>query len=148
MTRINGSSMVGLRTDRGNGRDIVVFRTGATNDALHFEDWVTDAASLTTMQSDDRLQVFAVQNARTLTRAGRRMFASDNPTNVAVKYAAKTVEAALQAETQIRIELFTGAKPRRVLLDGREAVISHNPEEATLAMIVPRGEHKLMIELH
>ena len=152
MTRINGSNFVGLRTERSNGRDnlrdIVVFRTNATNNALSFEEWMTDAGSLATTQSGDRLQLFAAQNARTLTKAGRPMFTSDNPTNVAVKYATRTIEASIHAETQIRIELFTGTKPRRVFLDGREAAISHNPTAATIAVVIPRGEHQLMIELH
>ena len=76
------------------------------------------------------------------------MFTSDNATNIAARYTPNTVEASVHARTQVRIDLFTGAKPRRVLLDGREVTMSYDQTTATIATAVPAGEHSLKIELY
>ena len=105
----------------------MLFRTGATNDSLVFKDWSTDAATLAVTQSSEEITLFGVQNARSLTRAGRRMFASDATSNIAASYTANAVDAACNSAVQTKIELFVGRPAQRALVDGREVAIELQP---------------------
>lgn len=144
---ITGADLIGLRANRGNERDLVVFRVGASGDSLRFEDWLTDAAAVTITQNGERLKLFAVQNARSLTRAGRRMFASDNPANIAASYAENAVDVVCNSAVQMKLELFVGQNPRRALLGSREAAISYSQTDSTIMLTIPAGAHQLRIEL-
>ncbi len=147
MTAISVAGFAGVRTERGAERDLVLFRSGAANESLRYEDYATDAAAWTVTQSGARLKLFAVQQARSFTHAGRRLFTSDHVTSLAASYNENVIEAACDAMAQTTLQLFTGARPSRVLLDGREVAISFNQAEAMVSLIVPAGMHQLKLEL-
>jgi hypothetical protein len=148
ITAVSGDSFLGVRAERGAERDITMFRTGAANESLRYQDYATDAAVLTITQSGARLKLFAAHQARSFTRARRRVFASDKAASVAANYTVDFIEAACSVAAQTKLQLFTGAKPSRVLLDGREALMSYNQAETTISLTVPSGQHQLKIELH
>jgi hypothetical protein len=147
MSRVSGSNLVGMRTERGKERDLVIFRTGGSRDPLVFEDWQTDSESLAITENSERMTLFAVQNGRSLASAGRRLFTSDTAASIAASYTEKTIEAACVSRVQMKVELFVGRAPRRALVDDREAALSYNPTAATITITVPSGEHRLKIEL-
>lgn len=147
VTSITGTNLIGLRTNRGDERDLVMFRIGASRDSLRFEDWLTDAGAFTITQNGDRLKLFAVQNARSLTRAGRRIFASDNAANIASSYSENSVDVACNSTVAVKLELFVGRRPRRALLGGRETELTYNETDSTVILTIPPGEHQLKIEL-
>jgi hypothetical protein len=147
MTAINGAGFVGVRAERGVERDLVLFRSGAANESLRHEDYATDAAAWTVTQSGARLKLLAAQQARSFARAGRRLLASDTAISLAASYEENVIEAVCDAATATTLRLFTGAKPSRVLLDGREAPVSFNQADATISLTVPAGRRQLKIEL-
>jgi hypothetical protein len=147
LTAVRGARLVGVRAERGNERDLVMFRSGAANEPLRYEGYSTDAAAWTITESGERLKLLAVEQARSFSRAGRRMFASDNAASIAMNYNADTVEAACFVAVQAKLHLFTGAKPARVLLDDGEAPMSYDQAEAAVSLTVPAGRHQLKIEL-
>ena len=147
MAEIKGDGWIGLRTERGNERDLVMFRVGATNGASRYEEWMTDAVAWTITQREEALRMFAVQRARSFTRGGRALFASDNAASVAANYNANAVEVAYHAASQAEIQLFVGANPVRVLLDGREVNARYDRGGTTISLTVPAGQHQLKIAL-
>ena len=147
MTEIGGGGFVGIRAERGDERDLVLFRSGAANESSRYEDYATDAAAWTVTQSGARLKLFAAQRARSFARAGRRLLASDHAASLAASYGENLIEAACDAAAPTTLQLFTGAKPSRVLLDGREVATSYNRADATMSLTVSAGQHQLKIEL-
>jgi len=148
MTEIAGDGFVGVRTERGDELDLVMFRAGGANGTMRYGDWATDALACTVTQSGERLKLFAVQNSRSLMRAARGMFASDNPASIAANYTANGVEVACYAMSATKIQLFAGSSPARALLDGREVAVNYNRADATISLTIPAGQHQLKIELH
>lgn len=147
MTAISGPGFVGVRAERGNERDLVLFRSGAARESLRYEDYATDATAWTVTQSGARLKLLAAQHARSFARAGRRLLASDTNASLAASYGENAIEAVCDAATRTTLQLFTGAKPSRVMLDGREAPVSFNQAAATISLTVPAGRRQLKIEL-
>jgi len=147
MTEIKGDGWIGLRTERGTERDLVMFRVGATNGASRYEEWMTDAVAWTIMQREEALRMFAVQNARSFTRGGRALFASDSAASVAANYNANAIDVACYSASQAKIQLFAGAKPVRVLLDGRELRAHYDRDSMALSLTMPAGQHQLRIAL-
>jgi hypothetical protein len=147
MSRISGAGFVGVGTERGAERDLVMFRTGTANDSARYQDYATDAAAWTVTQSGERLKLFAAQQARSFARAGRRMFTSDSSASIAMNYSTDAVVAACFVAARTKLQLFTSAKPARVLLNDREVATSYDPTEATISLTVPAGQHQLKIEL-
>jgi hypothetical protein len=148
MTAIRGTGFVGLRAERGAVRDLVLFRGGAGNESIRYEDYSSDAAAWTVTQSGARLKLLAAEQARSFARAGRRLLASDMPASIAVSYGENLIEAAFDATARTTLQLFTGVNPSRVLLDGRQAAMSFNRAEAMVSLSIPAGRHQLKIELH
>ena len=147
MTSISSGDFVGIRTERGNERDLVMFRVGETTNTSRYEEWMTDAVAWTITQREEVLRMFAVHNARSLKRDGRALFASDNVASIAANYNANAVEVACHAASQSKIQLFVGAKPMRVLLDGREVSARYDRDGATISLTVPAGQRQLKIAL-
>ncbi|MGH9767349.1 MAG: heparinase II/III domain-containing protein [Blastocatellia bacterium] len=147
MTAISGAGFTGVRAERGAERDLVMFRIGAANETLRYEDYATDAAAWTVTQSGARLKLFAAQQARSFARAGRRMFASDAAVSLAASYSENVIEAVCDTATATALRLFTSARPSRVLIDGREAAMSFNQADAAISLTVPAGRRQLKIEL-
>ena len=125
----------------------MIFRTGGSSGSLIFEDWQTDSSTLAITENNEQLTLFAVQGARSLARGKRRLFASDTAASIAASYTANSIEAALNSKGQMKIELFVGRAPRKVLVDGREAALNYNQTAATITLAVPSGEHRLKIDL-
>jgi hypothetical protein len=147
MTAINGAGFIGVRTDRGVERDVVLFRSGAASGSLRYEDYATDAAACTVTQSGARLKLLAVEQGRFFARGGRSLLTSDTGVSLAASYGENVIEAACDAAAQTALQLFTGAKPSLVLLDGREVAISYNQTGATISLTVSAGQNQLKIEL-
>jgi hypothetical protein len=147
MTAINGAGFTGLRTDRGVERDFVLFRSGDANASLRYEDYTTDAAAWAATQSGARLKMFAVEEARSFAHAGRLRLASDRAVGFAASFSENVIGAACDAASPVTLRLFTGAKPSRALIDGREMAVSYNQAEAMISLIVPAGRHQLEIVL-
>jgi Heparinase II/III-like protein len=145
MTTISGADFAGVRAERGAERDLTLFRSGAANESLRYEDCATDAAAWTVTQSGDRLKLFAAQQARSFAWAGRRMFASDTTASLAASYSENAIEAACDSATSMTLQLFTGANPAQVLLDGREVKASFNRAEETISINLSAGRHDLKI---
>ena len=110
-------------------------------------DYTTDAAAWTVTQSEARLKWFGVQQARSFARAGRRLMASDAAASLAARYGENIIEAVCDAAAPTTLQLFTGAKPLRVSLDGRELALNFNQTEAMVSLSVPAGRHQLRLEL-
>jgi hypothetical protein len=147
MAEIKGDGWIGLRTERGTERDLVMFRLGATNGASRYEEWMTDAVAWTITQREEALRMFAVQNARSFTRGGRALFASDNAASVAANYGGNAVEVACDVASQAKIQLFVGGEPTRVLLDGRELTARYDRDSKAISLTLPAGRHQFKIAL-
>jgi hypothetical protein len=145
MTAINGAGFDGLRTDRGAERDLILFRRGVASGVLRYEDYSTDAAAWAVTQSGAHLKMFAVEAARSFAHAGRPMLASDRAVSLAANFGENVIEAACDAAAQITLQLFVGAKPIRILVDGREMAVSFNQMESMISLVVPEGRHQLKI---
>lgn len=147
MSEVKSNSWIGLRAERGAEHDLVMFRAGEASVESQYEEWTTDAAAWTITRREGVLRMFAVQNARLFRTVGRGLFASDNRASAAANYSANAVEAAYHVANQAKIRLFVGARPLRVLLDGREISAGYNSTESTISLTVPAGQHQLKIAL-
>ncbi|HUE82644.1 MAG TPA: heparinase II/III family protein [Pyrinomonadaceae bacterium] len=148
MSEITGENLKGLRVQRGNEIDLVMFRAGAETQTIRQGDWSADAATLAITESANTLKVFAVQDARLLRRGKQILFSSESPTSIAVNINANEIEAACSAETGTTFTLFVGKIPVRVLLDGKELsanAFSFNRTDGTISLGIPSGQHDLKI---
>src|SRR5436190_15720390 len=101
---------------------------------------MTDADAWTITQREEALRMFAVQNARSFTRSGRALFVTDNAVSVAANYNANEVEVVYHSASQAKLQLFVGANPVRVLLDGGEVSARYDREVATISLTMPAGQ--------
>ncbi len=148
MTRIVGENLHGLRVQRANETDLVLFRGGAATQGIREGEWSADAATLTITQSANDLRMFALQNGRSLMRGKQALFSSESPTSIAVDFKPNLIEAACNAETTAKITLFVGKAPVRVLLDDKELsanAFSYNRSNGTISLDIPSGQHDLKI---
>jgi hypothetical protein len=147
MSRVAGERTVGLSSERGAERDFVMFRTGGAGGVVRQGEWTADADAWTVTLDGERLKMLAAQSALSLTRGGRTLFTSEARVSFAANYHANAVEVACHATSQAKIQLFVGAEPVRVLLDGREVSARYDRDGATISLTVPAGQHQLKIAL-
>ena len=150
MTGMVGENLKGIRVERGDEIDSIMFRAGAGNAAMRQGEWSAEAATVTIRQSANNLKMFAAQSARALRRGDQILFASEQPASVAVNFSANETTAVCNAETMTKIALFVGGNPVRVLLDGKELsadAFSFSRAGGTLALAMPAGQHDLKITL-
>ncbi len=145
MTELKSGNLVGLRAKRGEETDFVMFRVGTAKDESSYETWKTDADAWTVTQNKGQMKLFAVQNARSFTESGRFLFSSENPASVATSYNANNIDVALYAATTTKMQIFVGANPVRVMIDGREVNANFNRADGTISINVPAGQHDLKI---
>jgi len=121
MTEVKGDDFTGVRVRRGDKTDLVLFRIGPTPATIQHGEWSTDAAILTITQKADDLELFAVQNARSLRRGTKVLFSSDSPVSVVIKFAGNAAEATVNTD-----------KPTKITLAGT-------------SLTVPSGQHQFKI---
>lgn len=148
MSELAGDNFRGVRVERGEKTDLVMFRIGA--DALNFRqgEWSADAASLLITLSANTLETFAVQRARSLRRGSQILFSSESPTSVAARFGVNQVEVAANADMATSITLFVGKTPIRLMLDGKDAganAFRFNRADGTISLTIPGGQHNLKI---
>jgi hypothetical protein len=149
-TDISGPNVRGVRVERGGNTDLVMFRSGSQTTVIQQGEWTTDAASLVVTRSGSLLEVFAVQNARTLRRGTQTLFSSTSPMSLAANIGSNEVVAVCNADTEARVSLFVGKAPGPVLIDGKElsaTAVRFNASDGTLSLNVPSGQHELKISL-
>lgn len=148
MTRIVRENLNGLRVERGNETDLVLFRGSAAAQAIREGEWSADAATLTITQSANDVSMFALQNGRSLMRGKQTLFSSESPTSIAVYFKPNQIEVACNAGTSAKIILFVGNAPVRVVLDDKELkanAFSYNPTNGTISLVIPSDEHGVKI---
>lgn len=148
MTALTGENLKGIRVERGNKIDLVMFRTGAEGQRVHQGEWSADAATLAITQSANAVEMFAVQKGQLVRRGNQVLFSSESPMSIVANFGGNGIEVVGNAETGTRITLFVGKKPVRVLLDGKEisaTAFSFNRTEGTLSLVIPSGQHDVKI---
>ncbi len=147
MTEVVGDNLKGIRVERGNETDLVIFRSGMNSQRISHGEWLAEAASLVITEDGNKLKIFAAQSARSLKRGNQTLFSSDFPTSVAARFN-NEIEVTANSETATRITLFVGQNSVRVWLDGKELVantFSFNRAGGTISLAIPRGQHNLKI---
>ncbi len=125
-----------------------MFRSAAAGNSK-FKDLETDAAAWSLTQTGDQLKMFAVQSARSLIRAGRILFRSDQPIGLAINYQDE-INVSCTANTPAKLILFVGKSPLSIRFDQVELeqrAIRFNRTDETITVDVPRGSHTLLIRL-
>lgn len=150
LSGVTDRDWIGVRTERGAEQDLVMFRTSsATSEARHGE-WATDAAVWMVTLEDGRAKMLAVQAARTLTHAGRRLVASEWPISLAADYRTGKIAVAVSAAMLTRLQLFVGANPGSVQLDNdtlAEEMVRFDRPGGMISVMVPAGQHRITISL-
>ena len=148
MTGIVGNNLEGIRVERGNETDLVMFRVGAETQTIREGQWSTDGVTLAITQTGNDLKMFALHDARTLRRENQILFSSKTPMSAAANFKTDEIELVCQAETSSTITLFVGKNPVRLLFDGKElqaSAFSFNRIDGTISLAVPSGQHDLKI---
>lgn len=148
MREIVGNNLNGIRVERGNKTDLVMFRVGFNTQTIRDGQWTTDGAILAITQSGNDLEMFAVHNTRALRRGNQILFSSKTQMSAAANFKTDEIELVCQVETSSTISLFVGKNPTRILLDGRElpsSASSFNRIDGTISLDVPSGQHDLKI---
>jgi hypothetical protein len=148
MSEIVGENLKGIRVERGNERDLVMFRGGAGTQLIRQGEWSADAATFAITQSGNNLKMFAVHNARSMRRGSQILFSSESQASVAASFNTNEIDVACNAETATKITLFVGKSPVRVLLDGKDLTanaFSFDRTGGTIALDIPKSQHDLKI---
>jgi hypothetical protein len=72
---------------------------------------------------------------------------TDNAASIAANYNVNGVEVAYHSVRQAKLQLFVGANPVRVLIDGGEVSARYDRGGATISLAVPAGQHQMKITL-
>jgi hypothetical protein len=146
MTEIVGTNLKGIRVERGNETDLVMFRGGTETQMMQQGEWSADAAVVAITQRANNLERFALQNARSLRRGNQILFSSESPASVAANIKSNEIEVACNGDTPARVTLFVGKNPSGVLLDGKDlnaAAFKFNRTDGTITLDVRGGQHEL-----
>lgn len=150
MTQVAGERFIGLSTERGAQRDLVMFRTGGAGGTVKQGEWTADAEAWTLKLDGERLKMLAAQSATSITRAGRTIFMSEAPVSLAAKYTPGEITLSSSANSQTRIRLSVAAKPQRIRINGRElATREFNYEQSggLVSLSLPVGMSRIEITL-
>ena len=150
MREVAGENLRGIRVERGNDTDLVMFRFGAETQMVRHGEWSADAAVVAITQSANKLQMFAVHDARSLRRGNQTLFFSASPVSVAANFKGNETEVVCSAETSATISLYVGQDPARVVLDGKELsprAFKFDRTQGTITVDVTGGQHELRIIL-
>jgi hypothetical protein len=143
IVELSGKNWKAIHVDRGAAKDMVMFRIGTNPTMMQDATWSTDGATLTVTENAKALELIAVQSARSLRRGEGVLLSSDSPVDIAVRFAALEAEAIVNAAATVKLALFVGKNPSRVLLDNNQLVFNHN--QGTISFTVPSGQHQLKI---
>lgn len=150
MFHIAGENLNGIRVERGNETDLVMFSSRPESDLMRHAEWSATASVLAVTNRGSELKMLAAQNARIVTHATRRMFSAEEPASIAVDYATERLDAVVNSKTETRILLFVGAKPVRMTLDG-DAITANafrfDASAGTITMNIPAGRHEIRMDL-
>jgi hypothetical protein len=147
ISELAGANLKGIRVQRGDETDLVMFRSGPAAQTIRQGEWSADAATVTITQSGNNLKMFAIQSARSLRRGNQTLFSSTTTMSLAVSLGA-AIDAVCNSESQTAITLFVASRPVRVLLDGKELkpdAFTFNRTDQTIALMTPAGQHELKI---
>jgi hypothetical protein len=127
-----------------------MFRPAGAAGVAGHEEWATDAAAWAATREGERLKVLAAQAARTMSRAGRTLFTSEQPVSLAAEYRTGEVNLSLYADVPTTVRLYLGSAPAAFRLDGAEAPaggMKFNRADGTVSFVAPAGEHRLSFSL-
>jgi hypothetical protein len=147
-SELAGQNLKGVRVQRGNESDSVMFRSGVTTQPIRHGEWSADAATLMTTQNGTALKAFAVHDAKSLRQGSRVLLSSQPAISLAANFGTNEIEVVSNAGVATAINLFVGSKPMRVLLDGKELKINafnFNQADQTISLSIPSGQHGLRI---
>jgi hypothetical protein len=150
MSLLAGERAVGLSAERGAERDLVMFRTGGEGGVARQGAWAADAAAWTVTLDGERLKLLAAQSARSVTRAGRALLASEAPVSFAANYLPGAIVAAASAGAPTRVRLAVTAAPARVRVNGRELSpqeFSYEASGGMLSLVLPAGASRIEMTL-
>lgn len=148
MTALSGEDWRGLRVERRAKTDLVLFSIGASANRISHDEWEADAATLTVTQSPEGLEMFAVEDSRSLRRGNQILMSSESPLSIGVRYLANEAQASINTAATNKLTLFVGKTPIRILLDNRELGVKEfnvNRNGPTISLAVPSGQHHLRI---
>jgi hypothetical protein len=147
-SEFNGENLRGVRVERGNKTDLIMFRVGGGTQSIRQGDWLVEAASLVVTQSANILETFAAHEARTLRRGNQVLLSSDTPISIAAKFNDIDIDVVAHTDKSARVTLFVGKSPIHVLLDGKDLGsngFTFNRMDRTIGLIIPDGHHNLKI---
>lgn len=150
MFPIAGENMTGIRVERGSETDFVMFREGAESAVMRRGEWSANASMLIATNNGFNLRMLAAQNARSVTHGKRLMFSAGAAASIAANYDADQIDGVINSKTTTRIVLFVGTKPIRVFLDDKNvdtASFSFSPDDGTVSMNIPAGQHGIRMVL-
>ena len=148
MTELTGGGLKGIRVQRGDETDLVMFRSGPAAQTIRQGEWSTDAASATITENVKSLKTFAVHDAKSLRQGSRVMFSSESPVSVAANFKDEEISVVHNARAATTITLFVGRKPVRVLIDGKEInanALNFNEADKTISLKIPVAQHNLKV---
>ncbi len=148
MTEVTGPHLKGIRVQRGEESDLVMFRSGAVAQTIRQGEWSTDAATLLVTNSANHLKTFAVHDARSLRQGNQVLFSADSPVSVAANFGANEIQVVCSAALAAKLTLFVSSEPVRVLLDGKNLSVgafSLSKASRTISLTIPPGQHNLKI---
>ena len=148
MTQFSSANLRGLRVERGNETDLLMFRLGDTGAAISHNGFTTDALVLTVTETAAGLQMLGAQSVRSVRSVNRNIFASNVLANVAVRFRADQIDFSCQVNADAKITLFTGKAPDRVLVDElqlKQNAFSFDERTKLLSLRIPAGRHEVKI---
>jgi hypothetical protein len=150
MFPITGENCEGLRVDRGNETDLLMFRSRAQTGIMRHAGWSADASVLVVTNQSSNVKTLGSQNSRSVLNGNQLMFSADAPANIAASFGPDKIEAVLSSKTGTGMVLFVGIKPVRVLLDGKEIAartFRFDRAAGTVALNIPAGRHEVRMVL-
>lgn len=144
--QINLRSGVGLKVARPGEPDahVVLFRSGPS---LDYEGCRTDARVCALgMQSQERLSYCFVHRGTTLDWRGAAWFRSSTPVSVWLWPGRERVQGVIDAPAPATAYVRTGARPKRLLIDGQAAAVEFDAATGLCRLSIGAGRHRLDAE--
>jgi hypothetical protein len=141
---VSGPGLVGTAVTWGPVQDVALFALDAPKIAAQGVE--AEGRSVFVRRSGGRVTAAAVHGCRRLTVDGTLLFAPEGSGDAALRFGENAVEATLSLYDTNSVQIHVGRKPRRVVVNGREAEFTYEAETKCVRLPA-RGARDVRIEL-
>ena len=146
ITKLSNGDTIGVKVERDNATDIILFNPSRTG--MSIERIISDGDKcMLSLDTKDEIERIAMHNGKQLSFNGKTLFSSNTTSSVALKYAESTVVGTVQVKSTASVQMYT-EYPDRVEINGdilSPDQYSYDIENKLLSLILNSGDNSIEV---